>query len=884
MRLGKWLYTIPLRLCSLFGREQVEKDLSDELRDHLERKTEEYRGRGMTQEEARRRARLDLGGIEQTKEKCRDARRVNWIQDFIQDLRYGLRMLRRFPGFTLVAVLSVALGIGANTAVFSVVNTVLLSPLPYSDADRLALVNYRVMQPRSGSFELTPAAFLELRRANKSFEGIADFTAADFNLSGVDQPERLSGQMVSPSLFSVLKVSPLIGRGFTDEDEKDGAARVAILSYGLWQRHFGEQANVIGQTLTLDDANYEVVGVVPRGFDFPRKGTDIWVPKVFTASEVHDRNSYYLNVIARLKTGVSLDQAQSELNVFAHDWAESYPENRNLALTLMPLRDTVVQGFQQALVVLQAAVAFVLLIACVNVANLLLARSAVREKEIASRAALGASARRLIRQLLTESVVLALVGGTLGLLLATLGIRILKLMNPDTIPRLDEVSIDSSVLAFTLGISCLAGFAFGLAPALGLARLDVQQTLKEGGHGSGRAQRLRGVLVVAEIALSLVLMVGASLLIRSFLRLQDVSLGFTPERLLTLQMRLPKDEAQDSTRVANFFREVIERVQATPGVQVAGVATALPVMELGIRSSLSIEGRTDPSPGQPPRLANNRVVSPGYFHALGVPLVEGRPLSAQDTTQALPVVVINRAMAKRYWSDENPVGKRFRLQARGTPPPWLTVVGVVGDIHQGGLDTAPVPEFYTPFTQDYFPFAVPGVLFVRTDGDPQSFIAAVRDEIGVVDKSLPVFAIQTMEDVLSNWLAPRRFNLLLMSVFAGVALVLAAVGIYGVVSYSVSQRTRELGVRVALGAQRRDLLALVIREGLVLAVTGVVMGLVVSFGLTRWLATLLFRISATDPFTMASVAVLFTLVALFACYLPARRAMKVDPMVALRYE
>jgi len=877
-RVGSWVRAV-------LRRSRMESEMDAELRFHIEAYAEDLVRNGVPRAEAMRRARIEFGGIERAKEECRDARGTTFVERLIPDLRYGLRMLRRFPGFTLVAAFSVALGIGANTAVFSVVSTVLLSPLPYADADRLVLVKYRTIQPRSGPFELTPASYLELRRANKSFEGIADFTASDFNSSGgVDQPERLSGQMVSPSFFSVLKVSPLIGRGFTDDDEKDGAPRVAILSYGLWQRHYGGQANVIGETLTLDDEHYEVVGVAPRGFDFPRKGTDIWVPKIFAASEVHDRNSYYLNVIARLKTGVSLDHAQSELNLFAHNWAESYPENRSLALTLMPLRDTVVQGFQQALVVLQAAVAFVLLIACVNVANLLLARSAVREKEIASRAALGASARRLIRQLLTESVILALVGGTLGLLLATLGIRILKLMNPGTIPRLDEVTIDSPVLAFTFGISCLAGFAFGLAPALGLARLDVQRTLKEGGPGSGAAQRLRGVLVVAEIALSLVLMVGAGLLIRSFLRLQNVSLGFTPEHLLTLQMRLPKDEAQDSTRVANLFREVIERVQAVHGVQVVGVATALPVMELGIRSSLTIEGRTEPSPGQPPRLANNRVVSPGYFRALGIPLIEGRLPSTQDSTQVLPVAVINRAMAKRYWSDENPVGKRFRLQASGTPPPWLTVVGVVGDIHQGGLDTAPVPEFYTPFTQDYPPFAVPLVLFVRTDGNPWRLISEVREQIGAVEKNLPVFAIQTMEDVLAQWLAPRRFNLLLMSVFAGVALALAAVGIYGVVSYSVSQRTRELGVRVALGAQPRDLLALVIRQGLVLAVTGVVMGLVVSFGLTRWLATLLFGISATDPITLASVASLFMLVALFACYLPARRAMKVDPMVALSYE
>ncbi len=881
-----WPRQIWLRLQTLFHRGRSTQRLDDEIQFHLEQQIAENVASGMSPQEARSAAMRAFGNPTFLKEQTRGTWGWIWLEQIGQDFRYGIRMLSRNTGFSLVAVLSLALGIGVNTTVFSAVNTVLLRPLAYPDADRLVLVQYRSLHAGSGRFELTPAAYLELRRTNKSFEGIAAFSASDFNLIGTGEPERLSGQMISPSLFSVLKVSSQIGRGFTAEDEKDGAPRVAILSYGLWQRRYGGQESVIGQTITLDDESFEVVGVAPRGFDFPEKGTDIWVPKVFAASELRDMNSYYLRVIARLKTGVPFDQAQSELNTFAHNWAQSYPENGDLALTLTPLRDAVVQGFQQALVVLQVAVGFVLLIACVNVANLLLARSAVREKEIASRAALGASARRLIRQLLTESLVLALGGGTFGLFLAALGIRILKLMNPGTIPRLDEVSIDSSVLAFTLGISCLAGFASGLAPALKLARSDVQQTLKEAGRssiGSG-GRRLLGVFVVAEIALSLALMVGAGLLIRSFLRLQDVSLGFTPDRLLTLQVNLPKDEAQDSPRVANLFREVIERVQALPGVQVAGVGTALPVMELGIRSSLSIEGQTDPPHGQPPKLANNRVVSPGYFGSLRIPLIEGRLLSSQDTIQGLPVAVINRAMAKRYWSNEDPVGQRFRLQASGTPLPWLTVVGIVGDIHQGGLDTAPVPEFYTPFTQDYAPFAVPQVLFVRTDGDPVSLVGGVRDEIGAVDRSLPVFAIQTMDDVLAHWLGPRRFNLLLLSVFAGVALALATVGIYGVMSYSVSQRTCEFGVRVALGAQRRDVLALVIRQGLVLAITGVVVGLVVSFALTRWLATLLFGISATDPFTFSSVASLFTLVAFVACYFPARRAMKMDPIEALRYE
>lgn len=881
-----WARRLWIRLQTLLRRNPSAQRLDTEIRFHIDQQIAENIAAGMNPQEARYAAMRTFGNPMVLKEQTRDTWGWVWLEQIAQDLRYGARMLARNPGFTLVAVTSLALGVAVNSVVFSVVNTVLLRPLPYPDADRLALVKYRTVQPRSGSFELTPAAYLELRRATKSFERIAAFTASDFNLSGIGEPERLSGQIISPSLFSVLKVSPVIGRGFVDGDEKDGAPRVAVLSYGLWQRRYGGEANVIGQTVTLDHTDYDVVGVAPPEFDFPRKGTDVWVPKVFAANELHDRNSYYLNVIARLKAGVSLNYAQSELHVFAHNWAQSYPENRNLELTLRPLRETVVENFQQALVVLQVAVAFVLLIACANVANLLLARSAVRKKEIASRAVLGASARRLIRQLLTESVVLALSGGALGLVLAVLGIRILKLMNPGTIPRLDEVSVDSSVLAFTFGISCLAGLAFGFVPALWLARPDLQHALKEAGSSSvgARGRRMLGVIVVGEMALSLALMVGAGLLIRSFLRLQDVSLGFTPERLLTLEVSLPEDEAQDSTRVANFFRGVIERVQALPGVQVAGAGTALPVMELGIRSSLSIEGQTDPAPGQPPRLANNRVVSPGYFRALGIPLIEGRLLSTQDSAQTLPVVVINRAMAKRYWGDEDPIGKRFRLHASDAPPPWLTIVGVVGDIHQGGLDTAPVPELYTPFTQDYFPFVAPSVLFVRTHGDPQNLIAAVRDEIGAVDKSIPIFEIQTMEDVLAHWLAPRRFNLLLMSVFAGVALALASVGIYGVMSYSVSQRTRELGVRVALGAQRRDLLALVVRQGLVLAVIGVGIGLIVSFSVTRWLATLLFGISATDPFTLATVASLFTLVAFVACYFPARRAMKVDPIVALKYE
>ena len=876
-------------LGSFFGRSS-EGDLSDEIDSHIRLLAEEDMRRGLSPEEAFRHARLQFGSVESTKESYRDQRGLPVLDIFVQDFRYAFRMLSRNPGFTIVALFSLALGIGANTTVFSVINTVLLHPLPYSDPDRLALVQHRSLRPQGGligNFELTPAGYLDLRRVNKSFDSIAAFASLDLNLTGSGEPERLTGEVVSPALFSLLNVSPMIGRGFTDADERDGAPRVTILSHQLWQRRFGGQQDVIGQTVTLDNQKYDVVGVAPPGFDFPKKGTDLWTPKVFTANDVNDRRSYYLGVIARLKAGVTLQQVKSELDVIAHDQAQAFPEsNTNLGLSAAPLSETVVQGFQQALIVLQVAVAFVLLIACVNVANLLLARSAVREKEMAARAALGAGGRRLVRQLLTESLLLSFFGGALGLLLAAWGIGALKLMNPGTIPRLDEVSLNGNVLGFTLGISSLAGLIFGLAPALQAATPNLQHALKEGGRGftGGGRRQLRGLLVTAEVALSLVLLAGAGLLIRSFLQLQSVNPGFTPKNVLTLRLEIANDKAKDLTGMANFYQGVIERVQALPGVQVAGVATALPVITPGIRSAFAIDGKPEPPPGQPPMLANNRVVSSGYFSALGIPLVNGRFLSNQDTAQAPLAAVINQSMAKRYWAEENPVGKRFRLLARTGVLPLLNVVGVVGDIRQAGLDTDPLPEFYTPLTQDHVRFARPRVLLVRTTGNPLSLAGAVKSEIWAVDKNQPVFAVQTMEQILTTWMAPRRFNLLLMAAFAMVALALAAVGIYGVMSYAASQRTREIGLRIALGAQRHDVFRLIVGRGLVLVLGGVGIGLIASFALTRWLASLLFGISATDPLTFGSVAVLLTFVALVACYFPARRAMKMDPTVALRYQ
>jgi len=805
-----------------------------------------------------------------------------------QDLRYGLRLLFKTPAFTFIAVLTLALGIGANTTIFSVANAVWLRPLPFPEADQLALVWHRNTK-REGNFELTPASYLDLRQQSKSFEQIAALVSHDFNLTGAGEPERLRGQQVSAALFPLLKAQPIAGRVFTEADDREGAARVVILSHALWQRRFGAQPNIIGQTLTLDDQSFTVVGVMPPGFDFTEKGTELWAPMAFGANAANDRGSFYLSAIARLKSGVTLTATQSELNVIAHNLTQAYPRsNTDLGFSVTSLQEQMVSGYKQALFVLLGAAAFVLLIACANVANLLLARVAGRASELAVRAALGAGRWRLIRQLLTESALLALCGGALGLLLALWGVEALKLIIPEghgAIARLDEANLDWRQLCFTLGVSCLTGVLFGLAPALQISRPDLQRTLKEGGRGFAGAggRRLRGLLVIAEMALSLVLLAGAGLLIRSFIELQNVDPGFNPERLLTLRVEMSADKARDLTRITNFYQQVIDRAQALPGVEVASVVNAAPIVTPGMRSAIIIEDKPDPPPGQP-QLANHRVISPDYFRTLGVPLRTGRLLSAQDNAQAPMAVVINQAMARRYWGDEDPVGKRFKFPPRQATTPWLMVVGVVGDVRQAGLNAAPFPEFYRPFTQEHPRWTRPRVLFIRATGDPLSLVAAVKAEIWAVDKDQTIHDVQTMEEIVSRWMAPRRFNLLLLGLFAAIAMAMAGVGIYGVISYAVSQRTREIGVRVALGARAGDILRLIVGQGLALTLGGVAIGLVASLALTRWMASLLFGVSAYDPLTFASVALLLTLVALLACYIPARRATKVDPMVALRYE
>lgn len=806
-----------------------------------------------------------------------------------QDLRYGLRLLRSNPLFTLVAVLTLALGIGANTTIFSVVNAVLLRPLPYRDAEQLVTVWHRNVNQRgaqAGSFELTPANFLDLQKQQQSFTQLAAFASHDFNLTGAGEPERVRGWQASASLFDVLGVAPVVGRVFTVDEDRAGAEPVVVVSHGFWQRRLGGAGNAVGQTLRLDDRNVTVIGVLPPGFEFPVKGAELWSPLAFDAEAANARTAFYLNAVARLRPGVTLAQAQSDSEAIAQRLDQAFPRsNAGMRFTLEPLRERHGGQSRTTLYLLLGAVGCVLLIACVNVANLLLARATVREKELAVRAALGAGRRRLLRQMLTESALLSLLGGAGGLALAWWGVRALRLLDPGTIARLDEVNLDARVLAFTLGVSLLTGLLFGLAPALQSSRLNLNQALKESGRGAAGAagHRLRGALVIAEVALSLVLLAGAGLLIRSFVRLLNVDPGFNAERVLTLRVELSQDKAQDAAQAANFYQQVLERVQAVPGVEAASAVNALPIVTPGMRAALVMEDKPDPPPGQP-QLGNNRVVSPDYFRTLGIPLFSGRTLTPQDNGQAPPVAVINQTLARRYWGDENPLGKRFKLGARNGDLPWLTVAGVVGDVRQEGLSNAPLPEFYTPFTQAHARWARPRVLAVRTAGEPLAALAAVKSAVWAVAPDQTIHDVQTMEAVLANWLAPRRFNLVLLGVFAALALVLAGTGIYGVLSYVVTQRTKEIGVRLALGAAHRDIVRLIVRQGMTLTAAGIALGLAASLALARFLAGFLFEVRAWDPLTLGGITLLLAGVAWLACWIPARRATRIDPLTALRHE
>jgi putative ABC transport system permease protein len=809
--------------------------------------------------------------------------------EMFQDLRYGLRLLRSNPLFTLVAVLTLALGIGANTMIFSVVNAVLLRPLPYRDAEQLVTIWHRNVSQRgaqAGNFELTPANFLDLQKQHQSFTEMAAFVSHDFNLTGAGEPERVTGWQSSASLFDVLGVTPALGRSFTASDDRDGAEPVVVISHGFWQRRFGGQADVVGQTLRLDERNVTVIGVLPPGFAFPTTGSDLWMTLSMNAQQANARSAFFLSAVARLKPNVTMAQASSEVDAIALQLEQAFPaSNTGMRFALESLRERQGGNARMTLYLLLGAVGCVLLIACVNVANLLLARAAVRERELAVRAALGAGRLRLLRQMLTESALLSVLGGGLGLLLAVWGVTALRMMDTGGLVPLDQVILDGRVLAFTSVVSLLTGLLFGLAPAWQSARLNLNQSLKEGGRAAAgtAGHRLRSAFVIAEVALSFVLLVGAGLLIRSFVHLLNVDPGFNPARLLTLHVELSQAKAQDLAQAVNFYQQVLERVQALPGVEAASVVNALPIARSGMRSALVLEDKPDPPPGQP-QLGNNRVVSPAYFNTLSIPLLAGRAITAEDNAQSPPVAVINQTFARRYWGDESPLGKRFKFGNRNAEAPWRTVVGVVGDVRQEGLSNAPLPEFYTPYTQAHGRTFRPRVLAVRTTGEPLALASAIKSAVWTLDRDQTIYDVKTMDAIVAQWLAPRRFNLVLLGAFAALALVLAGVGIYGVISYAVTQRTKEIGVRLALGASRRDIVQLVVRQGMALTAAGITLGLFGSLLLTRFIAGFLFEVRAYDPLTLVCITLLLAAVACLACWIPALRATRVDPLTALRTE
>jgi putative ABC transport system permease protein len=812
-----------------------------------------------------------------------------------QNMRLGLRTLRKKPGFAAVTVLTLALGIGANTVIFSVINAVAFRPLPYTDPDRLVMVWNNFHGLGMTQVVVSALEFGDYKQRNKVFEQIAAYGQQSFGLRVGKEPEQVWGASVSANLFSLLGVTPQLGRTFLAEEEQSGRDQGVIISHDLWQRRFNSDPQVVGKTLWLDGKTVTVVGVMPTTVRFPSTDIQVWRPLAFQAEELSERQrgSRGLRVIGRLRPGATLNDAQTDMQTVARQLVEEHPQqytsNMGFAVTVLPLYEYVVGDVREALLVLWGAVGFVLLIGCANVANLLLARAATRQKEIAIRTALGASRGRVVGQLLTESMLLALVGGVAGSLLALWGVdAVVSLVPAGTLPRLDELSVDARVLGFTLVVSLMTGLLFGLAPALRASRTELTEALKEGSRGateSLRRNRLRSLLVVTEIAMALVLLIGAGLLIRGFARLVSIPTGFNPDDALTMRIALPMSKYQERQQQADFFRRLIERVGALPGVEATGVVTSLPLSGWRNDWSISLEGirgmeglPTDTLPQ-----ANYFAVNSDYFRAMGIPLLGGRTFSDEDN-DGPPVVVINQTLARRFWPNENPIGKRLKTGGQQSPYPWRTIVGVVGDVRQTGLETDVMPEIFVPYRDVRKALMNAMFLVVRAGARPTSLVAAVRAAVAELDPDQAVSSIRTLEERVALSVAERRFNMLLLGVFAALALVLAGVGIYSVMAYSVTERTHEIGVRMALGAQASDVLKLVVRQGMVLALIGVTIGLGAALALTRLMSSLLFEVSATDPATFVLMALLLAVVALLACWVPARRATRVDPMVALRYE
>ncbi len=878
------------RLRALIRREEMEKELDEELRFHLEKEVEQNLRRGMSAEEARRVAFVSLGGVEKMKEESRDVRGVRLIEEFWQDVRYGVRMLTKNPGFTLVALLSLALGIGVNTATFSVVDAVLLRPLPISEPNQLVTVfTQREAELNSG---FSYPDYLDYRDRNEVFSGMIAWDGVSLNLSTGDATERISGQLVTGNYFDVLEVRAARGRTFLpEEDRTPGSAPVAVISHSFWQKQFGADANILGKQVTINNHSFAIIGVAPAGFTGAERGTapNIWVPMMMQeqarpGSEILSiRTTRWLLVMGRLKPGITLEQAQARMSVLAGQLAQANP-NATEAAIVLALGDKGhtrnISSLAFPLKILMGVVALVLLIACANVANLLLARASSRQKEISVRLAIGASRARLVRQLLTESVLLSLIGGAISLVVAVWTTDVFKSFIPNAL----GISLNARILGFTLLLALASGVLFGLAPALAVSHPNLVPTLKDetGTYDQkGRRWNLRSLLVVAQIALSLIVLTGAGLFIKSLHNLQSIDPGFQAENVMVMSLDL-RPNGYDEKRGQAFYRELMERVETLPGVESASLARVVRLSLGGSRRTVAIEGY-EARPGEGMELDFNNVGT-RYLQTMGIPITRGRDFTEQDREGATGAVIINETMARRYFPGQEAIGKRLTypaLPGASVPPTTLEIIGVAKDGKYRNLREEQRPSFYTSFLQNYQPNMT---LHVRTTGDTVALVSAVRREVQALDKNLPIFDARTLAEQRSNSLYTERLSAALLSVFGALALLLAAVGIYGVMAYSVSQRTHEIGIRMALGAQRGNVLRLIIGRGMTLAILGVLVGLVGAFVVTRLLESLLYGVSTTDPMTFVGVATLLTLVALVACYIPARRAMRVDPITALRCE
>ncbi|HET9178056.1 MAG TPA: ABC transporter permease [Terriglobia bacterium] len=865
-----------------FQRKLTEKRLDAELRFHLEQRIADLVGSGMAREEARRQARLELGGLDQVKEECRDVGGSHIIEAFIQDIRYGLRQLRRNPGFTAIAVLTLALGIGANTAVFSVVNSVLLQPLPYHDPERLVSI-WQSYQGYTDVPVSTPNVD-SWRTQNRVFEEIAAYRVQrSFTLAGQGEAQWLQGTYVTANFFGTLGVEPLLGRGFDSSEDQPVARPEVILTHALWAGVFHSDPGIVGKIIDLDGRGYTVLGIMPTGFRFP-SWTDFWLPLgQMGKDELTSRVYHPLNVIARLKSGVNILRAQMEMTTINSRDQLQYPKtDEGWGVQVVSLHEQLVGTAQEALLILLAATGFVLLIACANVANLLLARAAERQKEVAVRKALGASRSRLIRQMLSESIVLALAGGALGLALAEGGLKLLPALGQGAIPQLLPIQLDAKVLAFTLITALMAGILFGLAPALRSGRLNLVSSLKatsEGSTAGFRSDFIRNLFVVTEVGLALVVLIGSGLLLRTFQFLLNVDPGFDVHNVLTARVTLLDPQYSAAGQREIFYRQLLNKVKELPGVEAAGFTDVLPLSEeSNFKTRFAVEVHAL-SPGETYPAAELRIVYPGYFKALRIPLIQGRVFTNADFARSsAPPVIINRRLADRFFHGEDPVGKKINAGPEGPAPSWVRVIGVIGDIKEFGLAGRPKYALYFCGSNAEM------YLVVKIASSPLSYSEPVRRLITKLDKSVPVSDVMTMQQRLSTSLARRRYSTVLLGVFAILGLTLSAVGISGVISYSVIRRTHEIGIRMALGAQKSDVLTMVVGQGLRLALIGVAIGIAAALAVTRFLSSMLYGVKPTDPLTFVAVSLILIAVALVACYIPARRATKVEPMVALRYE